>query len=125
METPTNTYRDETAQERDPVLEQQVQPIGNRLFCRPITRDEELKGGIVIPDSAQDSRQEAEVIAAGPGRMTPEGYLVPTAVKPGTRVLLPKHAGTKIEIKGVQYIIIEEPQVLAVVGKPEGADDDE
>lgn len=113
-----NTYREEVP-ERDPVLEQQVEPVGDRVFCRRIMEDELVKDGIIIPDTSKEKNQEAEVVAVGPGRVTPEGVTVPTTIKVGMRVLLPKYGGAEVEIKGTKYQIVTEPEILAIIKRPE------
>jgi len=113
-----NTYREEVP-ERDPVLEQQVEPVGDRVFCRRIGEEELVKGGIIIPDVGKEKNQEAEVIVVGPGRMTPEGQLVPMQMKAGMRVLLPRFGGAEVEIKGVKYQIVTEAEILAIIKRPE------
>lgn len=113
-----NEHRKEEP-ERDPVLEQQVKPVGDKLFCRRLDKKEEIKDGIIIPDVSAEKEQNAEVIAAGPGRVTPEGKLVPTTIKPGMYVILPKFGGAEVSIKGVKYQIVTEPEVLAIVGNPQ------
>jgi len=110
-----NDYKGKTP-ERDLSLEAQIEPVGNRVFCRRITQQEQVKDGIIIPDSSKEKNQEAEVIAVGAGRMTPEGVLVPTTMKVGMVVLLPKYGGAEVEISGVKYQIVTEEEVLCILG---------
>ena len=117
-----NNYREE-APERDPVLEQQVEPIGDRVFCRRITEEETVEDGIIIPDTSKEKNQEAEVVAVGKGRVTPEGSVVPTTILVGMRVLLPKYGGAEVEIKGVKYQIVTEAEILAIIKRPETKED--
>ena len=119
LHEPEELKNDNRPPERDPVLEQQVHPVGDRLFCRRLEKGEVIKEGIIIPDISSEKQQEAQVVAVGPGRVTPEGKLVKTTIKAGTFVLLPKWGGAEVEIKGVKYQIVTEPDVLAIIGNPE------
>jgi chaperonin GroES len=81
--------------------------------------DELVKDGIIIPDTSKEKNQEAEVVAVGPGRVTPEGVTVPTTIRVGMRVLLPKYGGAEVEIKGTKYQIVTEPEILAIIKRPD------
>jgi chaperonin GroES len=92
-----------------------VKPLGDRLLVRRPEEDEVIRGGIIIPDTAKEMPQEAEVIAVGPGRRDDNGELVPLDVKPGQRILLGKYSGTEVEIDDVEYLIVREDDVLGIV----------
>ena len=74
------------------------------------------KGGIIIPDTAKEKPQEAEVIAVGKGRVNDDGKVVPLEVKKGDRVLIGKYSGTEVTIDGVEHIILREEEILAKLG---------
>jgi len=111
-----NTFRKDPPA-RDKAVEAGITPLADRVFCVRIEDTEEIIGGIVIPDQAQQKSQEAEVVAVGPGHMLPDGTVVPLSVVPGMKVVLPKYGGTELEIKGVKYQIVHEKDIIAVVGK--------
>jgi len=76
---------------------------------------ETVKGGIIIPDTAKEKPQEAEVIAVGNGKKTEEGKIIPLDVKAGEHILLGKYSGTEIKIDNQEYLIIREDEVLGVL----------
>ena len=92
-----------------------VKPLGDRLLVRRLEEDEVVKGGIIIPDTAKEKPQEAEVIAIGPGRRDDKGELVPMEVKAGQRILLGKYSGTEVEIDDEEYLIVREDDVLGII----------
>ena len=92
-----------------------VRPLHDRILVKRIEEKESIKGGIIIPDSAKEKPQEAEVIAVGNGKKTEEGKIVPLDVKAGDHVLLGKYCGTEIKIDDQEYLIIREDEVLGVL----------
>ena len=90
-------------------------PLHDRILVRRIEEGETTRGGIIIPDSAKEKPQEAEVIAVGNGKKTEEGKIVPLDVKAGDHVLLGKYSGTEIKIDDQEYLIIREDEVLGVL----------
>ena len=85
------------------------------LLAKRVEPAEEVRGGIIIPDSAKDKPQEAEVIAVGPGKMDDSGNRLPVDVKTGDRVLIGKYAGNEIKVEGEDLVILREDDVLAVI----------
>jgi chaperonin GroES len=83
-------------------------------LVRRIEKPEQVRGGIVIPDTAKEKPQEAEVIAVGPGKLDEEGHWLPMDVRPGDRVLIGKYAGTDIKIDEEDLVILREDDILAV-----------
>jgi chaperonin GroES len=92
-----------------------VRPLGDRILVKRIEEEEILKGGIIIPDTAKEKPQQAEVVSAGPGRRSEKGDLIALEVKPGQKILLGKYSGTDVEIDGNEYVIIREDDVLGIV----------
>lgn len=92
-----------------------IQPLADRIMVKVIEAKEVTKGGIVLPDTAQEKPQEAEVIAVGKGRVTTEGKVVAPEVKQGDRVLFGKYSGTEIKVDGNEYLILKEEDILAIV----------
>ena len=92
-----------------------IQPLADRVLVKRLDEEEEQKvGGIIIPDTAKEKPQEAEVMAVGPGSME-DGKRVPLEVKPGDKVLIGKYSGTEVKIEGEEYLIIREDELLAIV----------
>ncbi|HEU4905814.1 MAG TPA: co-chaperone GroES [Solirubrobacterales bacterium] len=92
-----------------------VRPLHDRLVVRRIERTETAKGGIIIPDSAREKPQEAEVLAVGNGKILENGTKIALDVKPGDRILFGKYSGSEIEIDGEDVLILREEEVLAVM----------
>src|SRR5713226_3599363 len=90
-------------------------PLHDRLVVRRITALEKTKGGIIIPDSAQEKPSEGEVIAVGPGGRDDAGKLIPIDLKKGDRVLFGKWSGTEVKIDGVEYLIMKESDIMGVI----------
>ena len=93
-----------------------VTPLYDRVLLKRLEEKEVKKGGIIIPDTAKEKPQEAEVIAVGKGRVNDEGKIVPLEVKKGDRVLIGKYSGTEVTIDGVEHIILREQEILAKLG---------
>jgi chaperonin GroES len=92
-----------------------VKPMHDRVLVKRLEEQEVKKGGIIIPDTAKEKPQEAEIIAVGKGRTTDEGKVVPLQVKKGDRVLIGKYTGTDVTIDDEEYIILREDDILAVI----------
>jgi chaperonin GroES len=92
-------------------------PLGDRVVVRPKQREEMTKSGILLPDTAKEKPQEGEVIAVGPGRVLDSGQRVEMELKVGQTVLYAKYAGTEFKLDEDEYLILREPDVLAVVNE--------
>ena len=90
-------------------------PLHDRVVVRRIGAEEKTKGGIIIPDTAQDKPQEGEVIAVGPGGRDESGKLIPIDVKPGSRVLFGKWSGTEVKLDGEELLIMKESDIMGVI----------
>jgi chaperonin GroES len=92
-----------------------IRPLRDRVIVRRIEEQEQLRGGLFIPDTAKEKPQEGEVIAVGNGRILDNGSKVALDVKAGDRVLFGKYAGTEIKLDGEEYLILREDDVLGVI----------
>ena len=92
-----------------------IKPLGDRLVVKQLPSEEVTKSGIVLPDTAKDKPQQAEVIAVGPGRVLDNGQRQPMEVKVGDKVLYSKYAGNEVKIDGEEYLILREIDVLAII----------
>ena len=93
-----------------------VKPLRDRVLVRRLEESEEKVGGIIIPDTAKEKPQQAEVVAVGSGRILENGTRVPLSVKAGDRVLLGKWSGTDVKIDDTEYLILKEDEILGVIG---------
>ena len=93
-----------------------IKPLGDRVLVEPVEEAEMKKGGIIIPHSAKEKPQESKVIALGTGKTDDNGKKVPFEVKKGDTILTSKYGGTEIKIDGVEYKILNQDDILAVIG---------
>jgi len=94
-----------------------IRPLHDRVLLKRLEQEEQVRGGIIIPDTAKEKPQEAEVVAVGPGKFNDEGKRVAMDVKAGDRVLIGKYSGSDIKLDDEDYVIVREDEVLAVVEK--------
>ncbi|MDO4493288.1 MAG: co-chaperone GroES [Clostridia bacterium] len=91
-----------------------LRPLADRVVIKNIETEEVTKGGIILPGSAKEKPQTAEVIAVGPGGVV-EGKEVTMYINPGDKVIYSKYAGNEVKLDGVEYIIVRQNDILAVV----------
>jgi chaperonin GroES len=92
-----------------------IRPLHDRVLVKRMEQQEQVRGGIIIPDTAKEKPQEAEVIAVGPGKVSDDGKRMPLDVKAGDRILIGKYSGSEIKIDENDYVILREDEILAVV----------
>ncbi len=92
-----------------------LKPLGDRVVVKPVEKEERTKSGIVLPDTAKEKPQEGIVEAVGTGRILDNGTKVPMELKVGDKILYAKYAGNEFKIDEVEYLIVSEKDVLAVV----------
>ena len=90
-------------------------PLGDRVVLKQVEAEEVTKSGIVLPGSAKEKPQTAEVIAVGPGTVDKDGVKIEMQVKAGDQVIYSKYAGTEVKLDGQEYIIVKQGDILAVV----------
>ncbi len=91
-----------------------MKPLGDRVVIKMIEAEETTASGIVLPGSAKEKPQMAEVVAVGPGGVV-EGKEVKMEVKVGDKVITSKYAGTEVKFDGVEYTILKQSDILAIV----------
>jgi chaperonin GroES len=92
-----------------------LRPLHDRVLVKRIEEQEQIRGGIIIPDSAKEKPQEGEVIAVGTGKLLENGTRIEPGVKAGDRVLFGKYSGTEIKLDDEDYLILPEDEILGVV----------
>lgn len=90
-------------------------PLGDRVVVKRVKEEEKTKGGIIIPDTAQEKPQEGEVLAVGPGARDEDGERIEMDVKVGDRVLFGKWSGTEVKIDGDDLLIMKESDIMGVL----------
>lgn len=95
-----------------------IHPLFDKVVVKPLTDKEVTASGIVLPDSASKEKpMEGEVVAVGTGRRMDNGSIAPMSVKVGDKVLFTKYAPDEVEVDGVDYLVIDEDKILAIVAK--------
>lgn len=92
-----------------------IRPIGDKVLVKPLSEEEKTPGGIVLPDTAKEKPQEGEIMAVGSGRILDNGQKVDFEVAKGDRVIYSKYSGTEVKHQGIEYLIVREADILAVV----------
>lgn len=92
-----------------------VIPLHDRVLLKRLEEPEVKKGGIIIPDTAKEKPQEAEVIEVGQGRVSEDGKKVPLEVKKGDKVLIGKFSGTEVMVNDMEHVIVREEEILAKI----------
>lgn len=92
-----------------------IKPLGDRVLVKHVEESEQVRGGIIIPDSAKEKPQEAEVIAIGSGKKDDSGKAQPFEVKVGDRVLVSKYGGTEVKIEDEKYLLLREDDILGII----------
>ena len=93
-----------------------LRPLHDRVLVKPLESDKKTAGGIIIPDTAQEKPQEGKVIAAGSGKRGDDGSVTPMDVKKGDRVIYGKWSGTEVKIDGEDLMIMNESDIMGVIG---------
>jgi chaperonin GroES len=92
-------------------------PLHDRVVLKRVEEDTKTKGGIIIPETAQEKPMQGEIIAVGPGARDESGKVVALDVKKGDRVLFGKWSGTEVKIDGTEYLIMKESDIMGVLNK--------
>jgi len=93
-----------------------LRPLHDRVLVRRLEEKEAMRGGIIIPDSAKEKPQQAEVVAVGNGKLLDDGTRAVVDVKAGDRILFGKYSGSDVKIDGEEYLILREDEILGVLG---------
>jgi chaperonin GroES len=94
-----------------------IVPLADRLVVKNVEQEETLASGLVIPDTAKEKPQQAEVVAVGPGRLDDNGKRVPMEIKAGDIIVYAKYSGNEIKVDQEEYLILSEKDVLAKIQK--------
>ena len=92
-----------------------IRPLADRVVVKRIEQETKTKGGIIIPDTAKEKPVEGMVVAVGNGKVIKDGKVRPLDVKAGDRILFGKYSGTEVKLDGVEHVILNEDDVLAVL----------
>jgi chaperonin GroES len=92
-----------------------LRPLQDRILVQRVGEETTTKGGIIIPDTAQEKPAEGKVVAVGNGKISDDGKRVALEVKKGDRILFGKYSGTEVKISGDEYLIMREDDVLGII----------
>lgn len=98
-----------------PMTQLKIRPVGDRILVQYIEEKEQVRGGVIIPDSAKEKPQEARVIALGRGALTKDFAIVAFEVKVGDQVLVNKYGGAEVKLDGHTYTLVREDDILGVL----------
>jgi chaperonin GroES len=93
-----------------------LKPLGDRVVVKPSDKEEKTKSGILLPDTAKEKPQEGTVEAVGTGRILDNGTKLQMELKVGDKILYAKYAGNEFKVDEIEYLIVSEKDVLAIVG---------
>ena len=91
------------------------QPLGERILVKRVEEEKKTASGIIIPDNAKEKPSKGEIVAAGKGRVTEDGKILPLEVKIGDKVLFGKWSGTELKFNGEEYLMMKEEDILGVM----------
>ncbi|MDA1284354.1 MAG: co-chaperone GroES [Proteobacteria bacterium] len=94
-----------------------LKPLHDRVLVERVSAEDRTKGGIIIPDTAQEKPMEGKVVAAGSGARNEAGQLVPLDVKKGDKILFGKWSGTEVKIDGKELLIMKESDIMGIIEK--------
>ena len=100
---------------KEVIVSVSIKPLEDRIVVRPVAAEQVTASGLVIPDTAKEKPQEAEVIAVGPGRIDDNGNRVPLDVAVGDKVIFSKYGGTELKFGGEEFLVLSARDVLAIV----------
>ena len=92
-----------------------IRPLNDRIIVRRVEDQEQMRGGLFIPDTAKEKPQEGEVIAVGNGKLLDNGTRIAIDIKAGDKVLFGKYSGSEIKLDGEEYLILREDDILGVI----------
>ena len=92
-----------------------LRPLGDRLIVQRLEQEETLKGGIILPDSAKKKQEMAKVVAAGKGKISNDGKVLPMPVKVGDTVLMDKYAGQEVTVDDEEFVVLRADDVIATI----------
>ena len=92
-----------------------LKPVGDRVIVQRLGSAEKSRGGLYLPDSAQEKPQEGKVVAVGTGRTLKNGKTIPLTVKPGDKIIFGKYSGSEIKVDDKEYVFLSEDDILAIV----------
>jgi len=92
-----------------------IQPLADRVVVQALEETEQMRGGLYIPDTAKEKPMQGTIVAVGPGKLSEENERITPDVEVGQTVLYGKYSGTEVSVDGVEYLILRESDILAII----------
>ncbi len=92
-----------------------IKPLFDNVLIKPLEAEEKTSSGIILPDTAKEKPQMGEIVAVGPGKITPKGEKEQIVVKPGQKVMYKKWGGNEVKLNGEELVLVEQKEILAVI----------
>src|SRR5262245_6399602 len=92
-----------------------LRPLNDRVLIKRVEEKEQVRGGIIIPDTAKEKPQEGEVVAIGTGKLLDNGNRIEPGVQVGDRILFGKYSGSEVKLDNEEYLILREDEILGVI----------
>ena len=92
-----------------------IQPLADRVVVQALEETEQMRGGLYIPDTAKEKPMQGTIVAVGPGKLAEENERITPDVEVGQTVLYGKYSGTEVSVDGVEYLILRESDILAII----------
>lgn len=92
-----------------------LQPLGHRVIAKRLEKEETLRGGIILPDSAKKKQETAKILAVGKGKLNKDGLMVPCSVNVGDVVLMDKYSGQEVTLDNEEYLILNADDIIAII----------
>ena len=92
-----------------------LRPLGNRVVAQRLEKEETLKGGIILVDTAKKKQETAKIVAVGPGQLTKEGKTLPMEVQVGDVILMDKYSSQEVTIDDEEYVIVKADEIIAII----------
>lgn len=92
-----------------------IQPLHDKVVVKRLEETEEVRGGIIIPDTAKEKPQRGKVVSVGQGKRTEDGSRIPMTLREGNQVLFTKYGGNEVKIGDQEYLILSEDEILAII----------
>jgi len=92
-----------------------IKPLDDRVLIEPISKEEQTKSGIILPDTAEEKPEQGKVVAVGPGKFDESGKRIPLTVKVGDTILFAKYSPHEVKFDKKEYLIVKEEDILAII----------
>jgi chaperonin GroES len=97
------------------MVKSKIQPLFDNVLIKPLEAEAKTASGIILPDTAQEKPQMGQIVAVGPGKVTPKGEKEAIVVKVGQKVMYKKWGGSEVKLNGEELVMVEQKDILAII----------